>query len=56
VIFYLEVFDISSGKDKRISMIKQRNSFFWNKDLIGLSRWSGHEFKRQTAERSTQDS
>jgi hypothetical protein len=40
-IHYPEVFDGSSGTDKRISVIRQRTSLISNKDLIGLLGWSG---------------
>jgi hypothetical protein len=38
---YPEVFDRSSGTDKRILMIKNRTSLILSKDLIGLLGWSG---------------
>jgi hypothetical protein len=53
-IHYPEVFDGSSGTNKRISVIRQRTSVISNKDLIGLLGMVGHEGKRQTAERPTQ--
>jgi hypothetical protein len=40
-LHYPEVFDGSSGTDKRISVIRQRTSLISNKDLIGLLGWSG---------------
>jgi hypothetical protein len=39
-LHYPEVFDGSSRKDKRISMIRQRTSLILNKELIGLLGWS----------------
>jgi hypothetical protein len=39
-LHYPEVFDDSSGTDKRISVIRQRTSLISNKDLIGLLGWS----------------
>jgi hypothetical protein len=51
---YPEVFDSSSGKYKKISMIRQRTSVISNQDLTGLLGWLTHEGKRQTAERLTQ--
>jgi hypothetical protein len=53
-IHYPEVFDDSSGTDKRILVIKQRTLVILNKDLIGLLGMAGHEGKRQTAERPNQ--
>jgi hypothetical protein len=40
-LHYPEVFDGSSGTDKRISVIRQRTSLISNKELIGLLGWSG---------------
>jgi hypothetical protein len=40
-IHYPEVFDNFWGIDKRISMIRKITLVTLNKDLIGLSGWSG---------------
>jgi hypothetical protein len=38
-IHYPNVFDGSSGTDKKILVIRQRTSLISNKDLIGLLGW-----------------
>jgi hypothetical protein len=40
-LHYPEVFDGSSGTDKRILMIRHRTSLILSKDLIGLLGWPG---------------
>jgi hypothetical protein len=40
-IHHPEVFDGSSGTDKRILMIKHRTSLILSKDLIGPLGWLG---------------
>jgi hypothetical protein len=53
-IHYPEVFDGSSGTDKRILMIRHRTSLIFEQGLDWSFGVVGHEDKRQTAEGPTQ--
>ena len=52
---YPEVFDMSSGKDKRISITKHKTSLILNSNLTGFSGWPTHEIQETNCRKANSD-